>query len=270
MAQLRDAEWRWREGGGYYTERPEDLQRAPRLPEPQRQRDRQLAAIFDATLAHAPSRQPRVLELGCGGSAWLAHLALRGYDVMGIDLEPSAAELAEANLKGAGAAGEVICGNAFAPPDDLIAQFDLVYSLGLMEHFNGAVALLQQVRRYLGRGGQIMTAVPNFQGVNWWLQRFGDRAILETHVVYSAAQLRECHERAGFRTRYCGYLGFYDGYLSDAHPDTTGLKVALYRQVCRTSNLLAAALGRLSRSRSLPDVWWLAPFVYYVGEVKSA
>jgi SAM-dependent methyltransferase len=267
MAQLRDAEWRWRKGGGYYTQRPEQLESVPRLPDARRQRDRQVAAILDEALAHAPSH-PRVLELGCGGSAWLAHLALRGHDVTGIDLEPSAVVLAAANLKGAGAMGDVMCGNAFAPPDNLIAQFELVYSLGLMEHFNGVVSLLQQVRRYLVPGGQIITLVPNFQGVNWCLQRLGDRAILETHVVYSAAQLRDCHERAGFRTRYSGYLGFYDGNVSAARPDATGLKVGLYRQSCRISNLLATALSRLSRDRLLPDVRWLAPYVYYVGELN--
>jgi 2-polyprenyl-6-hydroxyphenyl methylase/3-demethylubiquinone-9 3-methyltransferase len=265
MSQLRDAEWRWKEGGGYYTHRVEDLAKPPLLPNLNKCRDRQLAAIFDVVLANSQSSRPHVLELGCGGSRWLPHLAVRGCDVAGIDMEPSAAALAEANLKGAGLSGRIICGDAFDPDEQLIGQFDLVYSNGLVEHFNDVVTLFRRVRRYLRPAGQIVTTVPNFQGINWWLQRLGDRAILETHVVYSSALLRRCHEQAGFRTRYSGYLGFYDGFISEAGPDAQGVRASIYRWACRSSNLAAAALTRATRNRWLPELWCLAPVVYYVG-----
>src|SRR4029450_10359012 len=80
----------------------------------------------------------RVFELGCGRSRWLPFLAVeRQCDVSGLDYESYASELARANLSGAGAAGRIICGDAFdlKANHELLGQFDLIYSMGLLEHF---------------------------------------------------------------------------------------------------------------------------------------
>src|SRR5207245_888957 len=99
---------------------------------------------------------------------------------------------------------------------DLLERFDLVFSMGVMEHFDDVVDRLAILAGYLRPGGRILTTVPNLHGVNWTLQRLADRETLEMHVIYDPPRLRLAHEKAGFRTIAAGYLGFFDGYLSSA------------------------------------------------------
>lgn len=52
-------------------------------------------------------RVPRMLDLGCGAGETLAYFAARGVQVSGIDVSPTAIELARANLNGRGLAAQV-------------------------------------------------------------------------------------------------------------------------------------------------------------------
>jgi SAM-dependent methyltransferase len=263
---LRDHKWRWQPGGGYYTARPEEYAHHPRLPDLTKRRDHDMARLFDAYLPR--DYTPEVLELGCGASAWLPYLALeKGCRVTGLDYEPSAVELTVANMRGAGAPGDVLCRDAFATQDnaDLADRFDLLYSGGLFEHFADVVARLRAVRPYLRPDGVILTTVPNFQGLNWALQRFGDVRVLETHVIYDVQLLRRRHEEAGYITLAAGYLGFYDGFVSATAPGIPRWRAAAHRAACLGSNLLTHHFARLMRERRLPDWAWFAPCVFYVG-----
>src|SRR4029077_8297122 len=101
---------------------------------------------------------------------------------------PHAADRPRANLAGAGAAGDIHCGDAFAlwRRDGLRGGFDLVYSMGLLEHFADRAARIAEAAHYLKPGGRILTTVPNLQGLNWLLQRIGSLDTLRAHVVHSA------------------------------------------------------------------------------------
>lgn len=269
MRHLRPSAWRWREGAGYYAFSPEDLKRKPRLPDFQRLGVRKVLGLFDS---HANVKAgSQVLELGCGGSGWLPYLALhRGCSVVGIDLEPFAAELARSNLEAAGAQGEILCRDAFALQDnaDMLGRFDVVYSMGLLEHFNDPVKLLVVLSKYLKDGGRIVTTVPNLRGVNWFLQRLGDLEILETHVIYSEKSLVHIHEEAGFETVASGCMGFYDGFLSEAGKMTGPARKNLHQSLCWISNMSSAAWLRVTRGKIAPEFSWLSPHVFYVGKAN--
>jgi SAM-dependent methyltransferase len=267
MTTLREHDWRWKAGGGYYTSRTDDLERRPLLPDPRDRRDMAIAQLFERFLPPAEAA-PRVLELGCGASRWLPYLARQhGCRIAGLDYEPAAAELARANLRGAGVDGEVLCRDAFATRanEDLAGRFDLVYSMGLLEHFADLGGCLGAVRRYLRPGGLILTTVPNLQGLNWMLQRLGDLEVLQTHVVYDAARLRRGHEMAGLQTLAWGYAGFYNGFVSATTPRTPRWRRPVHRLLCRASNVAAQGWLTLTRVRIAPSLAWLSPTVYYVG-----
>ena len=268
MSTLRAHEWRWKSGGGYYTTNVAELEHDPRLPDLLKRRDHAFAALFDRLLPR--TGRPAVLELGCGASQWLPYLALyKRCDVTGLDYEATAASLTVANLRGAGADGTILCRDAFDTTvnADLAGRFDLVYSTGLVEHFEDVVPRLRAIKTYVRPGGFVLTTVPNLQGVNWLLQRFGDVRILETHIVYDVATLRRCHEEAGFTTVEAAYTGFYDGYVSATAPSTPAARRRIHGGLCRVSNLAAHAWLTLTRGRLAPELGWLAPAVYYVGRV---
>jgi 2-polyprenyl-6-hydroxyphenyl methylase/3-demethylubiquinone-9 3-methyltransferase len=265
MNTVRDHDWRWKADGGYYTSSARELEHSPLLPDFRKRRDRAFAALFDRFL---PASGAEVLELGCGASRWLPYLALRkGCRVTGVDYEPSAVELTVANMRGADANGRLLCRDAFdiGANADLAGRFDLVYSLGLLEHFDDLARCLQAVVGYARPGGHVMTIVPNLQGVNWVLQRYGDLRILETHVVYDVARLRQYHEAAGLRTLAAGYAGFYDGFVSATAPTTPPRRRAAHHAICRLTNMAARAWLLSTRERLAPDLRWFAPSVYYVG-----
>jgi SAM-dependent methyltransferase len=50
-----------------------------------------------------------------------------------------------------------------------IGTFDLVYSLGLIEHFSDVPAVVAAQARLVRPGGLLLLGVPNFRGVNGWI-----------------------------------------------------------------------------------------------------
>jgi len=266
MTPVRSSEAMWKEGGGYYSQDPAEIARHPLLPEVGRIRDRRILELFDRYGGLA--RGSRLLEIGCGRSRWLPFLAKeRGVEASGVDIEPYAAELARANLLGCGVAGEILCRDAFVlrQNEDLLERFDLVYSMGVMEHFDDVVDRLAVLARYLRPGGRILTTVPNLHGVNWALQRLADRETLEMHVVYDPARLRRAHEQAGFRTIASGYRGFFDGYLSSAGRAPEGPRRRLHARLSRAGGIAGEAWTRLCRGTVTPETRWLSPHVFYAG-----
>jgi len=265
-ARVGPSDWLWKEGGGYYTETAGELVLRPILPDIGRPRDRRLFDLFERHCGLGPGS--RVLEAGCGRSRWLPFLAKRlGCRVTGIDIEPHAADLASANLRGAGAEGDVVCGDAFAlhRREDLRGAFDIVYSMGVLEHFPDVVGRIASLALYLKPGGRILTTVPNLQGLNWLLQRLGDLRTLEAHVVYDAPALVKVHEAAGLQTIAAGYVGFFDAYLSSSAGSASRLRRQTHAGVCRTLSRCAEAWLRLLGGRGTPEMRYLAPHVFYVG-----
>lgn len=266
MRVVRPSDSLWKEGAGYYTESPEQMRRSPLLPDLRRLRERRILEIFD----HHGNLTPgcRVLELGCGRSRWLPFLAVhRGCDVYGLDNEAFASELARANLSGAGARGRILCGDAFdlAGHHELVGRFDLIYSMGLLEHFDDVVDRITTLVRYLRPGGRMITTVPNLRGFNGLMQRLASREIFEMHVVYDRKRLTRVHEAAGLRTLAAGYVGYFDGHISAAGIAPRTVRVRLHASLCRTSSLLGEAWLRASREALAPELPWFSPHVYYVG-----
>ncbi|MBI2568564.1 MAG: class I SAM-dependent methyltransferase [Candidatus Schekmanbacteria bacterium] len=263
---VRASDVLWKAGGGYYDDLAPGIGAGPVRPDMNRPLVRKLAALL-GDFGERP-RRPAALEVGCGPAAWSVWLAQRtGCRVVGVDIEPFAAELGRTNLAAARVDGEILCRDAFTPEAnrDLWAQFDLVFSMGVLEHFDDPVERLCALGQYLKVGGHIVTTVPNLHGVNWWLQRLADVERLQMHVVYNATQLRDAHERAGFFTEGAGLLGFYDGFLSAPGVGASPRRRRAHRWLCLATNLAAAGWTRLCGERVLPERRWLAPHVFYRG-----
>lgn len=261
---VRPSDVLWQKGGPYYTTSAGELLRNPLLPQLQCLFHRRVAQLFDRAGA-APGAH--VIEAGCGGSRWLPYLGSRGCVVSGIEIEPFAAELARANLEGAGVSGTIYCRDAFAIQElkDLEGRFDVVYSMGVIEHFADAADKLSILRKLLKPGGRILTSVPNLQGVNGLLQKLVDRERFEMHVLYDAHRLMSVHELAGFKTMTRGYTGFIEGILTAPGPNARRLRRTVHAGLCRALHLSGEAWSRLAGDGLCPDLSWLAPHVFYVG-----
>lgn len=123
----------------------------------------------------------RVLEIGFAPGKHLAWLAARlGAEVSGLDYSEDGIAQARQLFEGLGLRGDLRCENLFA--NGLApASFDLVYSVGVIEHFDDPRPAVRQHLRLVKPGGTALLLVPNFRGIYGRLEAIFDPAHLAMH-----------------------------------------------------------------------------------------
>jgi 2-polyprenyl-3-methyl-5-hydroxy-6-metoxy-1,4-benzoquinol methylase len=154
-------------------------------------------------LAMALAGQPRdVLDVGCSSGYLAAPLTAGGARVVGIELDPVAAEEARA------VCARVIVGDIEAADLDLEdSSFDAIVCGDLVEHLRDPGTALARLRPLLRPGGRLVLTTPNV--ANWAIRlsllggrwRYTDRGILDrTHAhLFTRNTLTETVESAGYR-----------------------------------------------------------------------
>jgi ubiquinone/menaquinone biosynthesis C-methylase UbiE len=94
----------------------------------------------------------RVLEVGCGRGSIGAFFAEEGFDVHLLDISETALGMARMNFTVDRLSGYYVCGDALALPYPS-AVFDVVLSIGLLEHFTDINQPLCEQVRILKPGG---------------------------------------------------------------------------------------------------------------------
>jgi SAM-dependent methyltransferase len=123
----------------------------------------------------------RFLELGCAPGKLLAYVARRlKAKVAGLDYSPKGIQWAKqlfATIDGdADLRCEDVFQTSFSP-----ASFDIVYSGGLIEHFDDPLPLIEIHLKLLAPGGIALMTVPNFSGIYGRLARSCAPANLALH-----------------------------------------------------------------------------------------
>jgi SAM-dependent methyltransferase len=151
--------------------------------------------LLVASLLHERLRQPglRILDVGCGTGAVLAHLRSRAR-VAGVDRSPRA--LAHCRRRGL---DTVVCAEMDRLPFGT-ARFDIILMLDVLEHFADDVSVVAGARSLLRPGGSLLVSVPAFQAL--WSEH--DEAL--HHVRrYTARRLRHTLEAGGLVVRRLTY-----------------------------------------------------------------
>lgn len=102
----------------------------------------------------------RVLDVGCGAGTDLVRFARGGAIVTGVDLAPSAIELARANVELHGLQADLreAAGEALPFPDD---TFDLVFAHGVIQYAADDRRVVRECHRVLRPGGELIVQVYN-------------------------------------------------------------------------------------------------------------
>lgn len=136
---------------------------------------------FEVLQRHIPS-ESRILEIGAGGSYALPALVKRnGCTGFGVEPDTDGLRRLRRFAQTAGVSVDLIQGDGFALPFDDSA-FDVVYSQGLVEHFEEAQTadLLSEHRRVCRDDGVVIVSVPN----QWNLLHTFRKKILGTRYEY--------------------------------------------------------------------------------------
>ncbi len=72
--------------------------------------------------------------------------------------------------------GDVFCTE---PP----FKFDLVYSNGLIEHFDNTESIINQHLKFLNEGGTLLITLPNFRSINGLFQKWFDKKNYDKHYI---------------------------------------------------------------------------------------
>jgi SAM-dependent methyltransferase len=121
------------------------------------------------------------LEIGGAPGRYLAYVSQRfGYPVTALEYSRVGYELTKRNLGLLGVEGEVVHGDMFDPAIQ-IPRCDVVYSLGLIEHFDDPAAVVEAHLRFLKPGGLLVIGAPNLFGVSRLLYRLMSPSVLESH-----------------------------------------------------------------------------------------
>jgi 2-polyprenyl-3-methyl-5-hydroxy-6-metoxy-1,4-benzoquinol methylase len=227
--------------------------------------ERSFSALFDSALGDLP-RGARVIEIGAAHSIWLAHFARRGLRVTGIDYSEIGCVQTKAALRAEGLDAELLCCDAFSPPQSLIGGFDVVLTVGVVEHFDDTAATVAAFARFLRPGGRMVTVVPNVGGANGLVQRVVNPRVLQMHVPLTAAALASAQVAAGLSdasARYFIASNFGVLNLNDLDPRaiSTRTKRSVVRMLERASRLTWA----LDRIVSLPVTSFFSGYVVGFG-----
>lgn len=212
----------------------------------------------------------RVLEVGAGDSEILLLLAKRLAGVAqfaGLDYSDAGCELLRDRSSHVGAEIEVINSDLFQPPQESIAGFDLVYSVGLVEHFVRLGDVLAALTRFLRPGGELVTIIPNMHGVLGTLTKRWNREVYDIHNPYSLSTFLAGHADAGLRVTRSGYLCSSNfGVLSSCFEGGPRQGAHTYKWLSRLSKGL---WWYESRMFELPKTAWLSPYMYAISRAST-
>lgn len=111
------------------------------------------------------------LEIGCAPGKWLSFLAKElECSVTGIEYVTIAAEKTVQNLDLQQIKDyNIITGNFFS--HGITTTFDIVISLGFIEHFDHYEKVLEDQLKLVSPNGYLIVGIPRFKGINFYLQK---------------------------------------------------------------------------------------------------
>lgn len=169
-----------------------------------------------------------------------------GFRVSGIDYSHAGLVATEHNLTLLGVeGGQVTAGDFFSIEPE--PKYDVVISLGFVEHFDDPDAVVARHLAWLRPGGRLVVGVPNFRGIYEQIQRVLDVEVLRKHNL-STMDTEWFHRtaaKAGVKVISVGFLGSFEPDLP-----VPGPRPRSWRQ---TSILAALRVARLLRKATLWD-----------------
>jgi len=139
-------------------------------------------------------------------------------------------------------------------------KYDLVLSFGLIEHFNDTKSIINTHLQFLKPGGTLFITLPNFTGVNGWVQRKFDLDNYNKHYIESMdpALLAETCKALGLKNIETYYHGKYTVWLENKEQ-----KSAIAKAVVKAVWVGIKVASKLSSAKSKA----LSPYIVVKAEL---
>lgn len=158
----------------------------------------------------------KFLEIGCGASSWMPFFGIdMKCQLSGVDYSPNGLELTRKNLELFGLKADLHLGNftELSLPED---YYDVVYSGGVIEHYQDPTPLFQKAAKILRPGGFKLTVIPNHWGVFGTMLKTLDPAVYKVHMPFGASDMDRFQVAAGLEpvVPAIPFGVFYSGMLN--------------------------------------------------------
>lgn len=197
----------------------------------------QILDVFDACLGKGAGRS--VLELGGAPGQYLVYLTKAlGYEISCLDYSALGCESTRRNFALLGVKGTVYQKDLFSEVSG-VPLFDVVYSLGLIEHFVDLTGIVRKHLQFLKPGGLLLLGCPNFTGVNYLFLKYLAPTLLSKHNLETMKLSRwgEFEETFRLEVLFKGYVGGFEPKLLERCERSTARNRLLLRVVRMLSTL---------------------------------
>jgi SAM-dependent methyltransferase len=179
-------------------------------PQPQKYYlDYELDRVFRRWLG--PRSGQRLLEVGCGSSLWLPYFSRQfGMQVAGIDYSDVGLAMSEKILRLNAVHGSLRKVDFRDGPGPDRESFDIVFSLGLVEHFEDPRRVLAILKDFVRTGGLLLTWLPNTAGFIPRMNPHLNRVSRRFYTPLDLTAIRAYHRSLGFHILQSSYLQFLD------------------------------------------------------------
>jgi SAM-dependent methyltransferase len=140
----------------------------------------------------------KLLEVGCGGSLWLPYFRRElGLRIEGLDYSGPGLAAARAILDRHGLRAKLHHRDLWDRDPEMDLAYDIVFSLGFVEHLDDPASGIVEMARFLAPGGLIVTWTPNIKGriVRWGRRLGGNPA--DFYRDLDLGSLSAIHRKAG-------------------------------------------------------------------------
>jgi 2-polyprenyl-6-hydroxyphenyl methylase/3-demethylubiquinone-9 3-methyltransferase len=143
-----------------------------------------------------------------------------------------------------------------------VGQFDLVYSLGLVEHFDNVHSVLERLLSFVRPGGILFTEIPNLWSVHGVISKIYQPAVLAKHNIMTLTQLKDSHSGLSVASIEGAYVGMFSLNLvawgiEPRWPSIDRYFLPFIQKAIVRSDRILCKLGRYDRAMPM-----LAPFIY--------
>lgn len=158
-----------------------------------------LEECFEHTRQRLNVERLQIMDCGCGEGLMLRFMVeqFANIDAYGIEYS-DAIHKAERMASELGHTFNLVHGDLFqdwAP--EYRERFDVVLSVGLIEHFERPGEVLAQMEKILKPGGALITIIPNFNGVFNFLWKLYDKKNYAYHVPIRHNEFIDLHRELG-------------------------------------------------------------------------